>query len=165
MYFPYCVFDYVSRGFPVLQFSYLGDFLRLTQTPFMKFLSTITSFFVFLILLIVVASADSKPTPSGTEFVLAAWIVGLIVAECREAYQVSSQIYFRSWWNLIDVVMLLMFLIIIVLRIAVWAQDSDATLFTANMMLAFSTTVACVRTLTVLQAHSKLGPLQVNVQR
>ena len=164
--FPYLLFEFAFQTPRNVQFSRLGDYIRLCHTPVIKFLGHMASFILFLILLIVASTQDSKVVPNSVEVALAVWVVALIVQEVREAYQTPKRIYLASVWNWLDMSNQLLYGVVIVMRGVLYANrrntdEGDDLLFASNVIFAFAALLSCVRFLNVLEVHHLLGPLQV----
>ncbi|EGD79507.1 hypothetical protein PTSG_10078 [Salpingoeca rosetta] len=168
--FPYYLILFALQTPKNLQFSRLGDYVRLCHTPFVKFMGHMTSFILFLVLLIVASTEDSHVVPNGVELALGAWVIALIIQEAREIYQTPSRIYLASVWNWLDITNQLLYLAVIVMRVVLYADrnsrdDSDDLLFASNVTLALAALLSCIRFLNVLEVHHLLGPLQISIRQ
>eukprot|EP00056_Hartaetosiga_gracilis_P013278 m.219108 g.219108 ORF g.219108 m.219108 type:complete len:652 (+) comp13821_c0_seq16:543-2498(+) len=163
--FPWYYVQYLTSTPRNLRFSRLGDYLELCSTPYVKFSGSMISFVAFLSLLVVVITTDSKSTPSKPEVALACWVFAMLLQEIREAYQTPTRIYLSSLWNLLDVLNLGLYVIVIALRAVVYAGEvSENVLFTANIFLSAAAFLSGLRFLNVLEAHHRLGPLQISIR-
>lgn len=147
-----------------LRYSKLGDLMHLCSTPFFKFLGSSLSFVAFLALLVMAANETSQAEPTRLELVLLFWVVSLILAELREAYQTPRHVYLTSLWNLLDALIFTIFTVLIVLRLVVYFDPQQQTLLhTANLIFAANSALCFIRLLNILQALRLLGPLQLSL--
>eukprot|EP00042_Codosiga_hollandica_P020931 m.70214 g.70214 ORF g.70214 m.70214 type:complete len:725 (-) comp50117_c1_seq1:145-2319(-) len=157
----------LKKRYRVLQYSELGDLLRLCRTPFMKFFGAILSYLVFLALIIFSSTQRSEVKPTACECILAFWIGALVVAESLECSTIGCSRYLSSWWNVLDIIMLAGFSTVIVARCVAWASADSYSylLFQADVVFAISATLTCLRLLYVFQTSSLLGPLLLTIFR
>eukprot|EP00055_Hartaetosiga_balthica_P001911 m.2248 g.2248 ORF g.2248 m.2248 type:complete len:771 (+) comp1742_c0_seq1:59-2371(+) len=166
--FPIYFIQYLASTPRSLRFSRLGDYLELCNTPFIKFSGSMISFVAFLALLVIVITNDSNPIPSRNEVIFACWIVAMVLQEFREMYQTPTRIYLSSLWNLLDVLNLGLYSVVIALRAIVYLDRQESTgltLFVANLILSAAAFLSGLRFLNVLEAHHRLGPLQISIRQ
>eukprot|EP00043_Microstomoeca_roanoka_P019864 m.231087 g.231087 ORF g.231087 m.231087 type:complete len:773 (+) comp17063_c5_seq1:303-2621(+) len=167
--FPYLLMIFLFQTPRNLQFSRLGDYIRLCHTPFVKFVGHMASFILFLMLLIITVALKSEIVPNTAEIVLAIWVCSLVFQEIREIYQTPSRVYLRSLWNWLDLSNQALYVVVFALRSYLYSQrdtrdNNDNLLFISNLIFAFAGLLSGLRFLNVLEAHYLLGPLQISIR-
>ncbi|VDI33840.1 transient receptor potential cation channel subfamily C member 4 [Mytilus galloprovincialis] len=165
--------------------SKIGQLLR---SPFMKFLYHSASFVVFLLLLVLVTTdigntptrdQQRGPPPSQLEWLIIFWVCGFVWAECKQLWEEGLKAYIRQWWNLMDFIMLSLYLATFSLRFVAYMQiesnqfgqrqiprkdwpTMDPTLI-AEGLFAIANAFSFSRIIYLFQANQHLGPLQISL--
>ncbi|CAF1365162.1 unnamed protein product, partial [Rotaria sordida] len=105
-------------------------------------------------------------TPSSTEIILVIWVITLVCEEFRQLFAIQTPstqnaftIYFKSYWNQLDVVAIILFFVAIVLRYLPISECFCA----ARIILSFDLSVWFIRTLEMFTAVKLLGPKLVMI--
>ncbi|XP_031558505.1 transient-receptor-potential-like protein [Actinia tenebrosa] len=105
--------------FPVWSLFYLmtphNSLSSMLATPLAKFCANMISFMWFLGLLTYSSMEDkfggNTMEISLTNVFVTLWVIGLILEEIKELYRQGRQRYFSQWWNIVTIVMLVMFIL------------------------------------------------------
>ncbi|XP_001637374.2 short transient receptor potential channel 4 isoform X2 [Nematostella vectensis] len=167
--------------FPVLAVIYFFmPFLevgRKIKRPFVKFINHTSSFVVFLILLAVSSHHQFeirfRKMPSGLEWLIFSWILGVAWSECKQVWHEGARRYFSSGWNWMDIGMVFLLLGAFVLWTIIFIVDFDSNaklahdvlLSTADGMYAFGVVASFFRLIYLCQISRYLGLLQLSLSR
>ncbi|KAK2565951.1 Short transient receptor potential channel 5 [Acropora cervicornis] len=162
---------------------------QLLKKPFFKFLNHGGSFVWFLALLICSSIQDQffdVLELSPLDLFLTLWIIGMLVQEAKELYRQGKERYKSQYWNLVTIVMLLLFVASGVLWLIgyfmnVGGQDSwkipieavfsdkNATesayrfVLLSNVFFSLAMVLAFLHASNFFQVSSVLGPLQLSL--
>lgn len=98
------------------------------------------------------------------------FVVGLFFQEIWEALTQGCRLYFTKWWNIVDIVTLLTFLMAYTVWIVAWAiygewQPREKPFIVADVLYASAAVMAFFHLTHYFQVNSTLGPLQLSLYR
>ncbi|KAF4523848.1 hypothetical protein B566_EDAN012549 [Ephemera danica] len=192
--------------FPLFSVAYiLAPHTVVGQTmrkPFIKFICHSASYFTFLFMLILASQriesvigdwlpepqAD-EPTkrgalPSIVEWVILAWVCGLIWSEIKQLWDVGFQEYARDMWNVIDFVTNSLYVATVALRVVSYYQvqkeimlgletpnrkredwDTWDPMLIAEGLFSAANIFSSLKLVYIFSVNPYLGPLQVSLSR
>ncbi|PAA60679.1 hypothetical protein BOX15_Mlig018997g1 [Macrostomum lignano] len=167
----------VSSGGHIQNPSFLQCVFMFYTSPQVKFISTVASAVVFLLLFSFVTlvtlkhpneATEEEPQPSVLEFVLIGWMVSLIAEEIRQIFdrnKVSALEKLKDWfahaWDVFDLVLNLMMISCILVRVFV----TEEYFVWVRMTYALTLTMFYIRFMQFYLIHQTLGPKVVMVTR
>ncbi|XP_077870067.1 short transient receptor potential channel 4-like [Saccoglossus kowalevskii] len=170
LYCIYCLFVYVIL-MPVMAVTYIiapcTQVGKMLDNPKAKFITQMVAYFQFLILVIFlnIEPYDNFYSESAYEYFLIfllIFIIALILGEIREMMISGLTCYFTSFWNYMDLLILLSFLSDISFRLISFLNDEyvnpDVTLFWVTWT-TLTLTLACLRFLENFYLSLYLGPM------
>ncbi|XP_025831797.1 transient receptor potential-gamma protein [Agrilus planipennis] len=128
------MFPLFSIAYILAPHSVIGQTMR---KPFIKFICHSASYFTFLFLLILASQrienlffeedVEDVPTkrgakPSLVEWIILAWVGGLIWSEIKQLWDVGLEEYIRDMWNVIDFITNSLYVATVALRIVSYYQ-------------------------------------------
>ncbi|XP_036393631.1 short transient receptor potential channel 2 [Megalops cyprinoides] len=173
--------------------SKIGKTLKI---PVIKFLLHSASYMWFLITLLgesITMEIYRNEFASRTQNILHSsfhmvWVVGFFWFECKEVWIEGLQSYFLDWWNILDMMVLSMYLASFTLRVLImlkghflcqapdsleecvyftqterhawWQEDPQ---FIAEVLFAVTSMLSFTRLAYILPAHESLGTLQISI--
>ncbi|GAB6026000.1 hypothetical protein CHUAL_011965 [Chamberlinius hualienensis] len=183
----------IILSMPLISITYLlcphtrpGQLLR---SPFMKFIYHSTSFVCFLILLVLASTRTESsemsrqnirgPPPSFVEWLIFFWVTGMVWSECKQLWEEGLTAYASQWWNLLDFIMLSLYLATFALRAVAYFQiksnkygpgelqrsqwpPNDPTII-AEGIFALANVFSFARIIYLFQTNPHLGPLQISL--
>ncbi|EDS34605.1 transient receptor potential channel [Culex quinquefasciatus] len=196
--------------FPVFSFSYiLAPHSPIGQTmrkPFIKFICHSASYFTFLFLLMLasqrietviggvwgvseVSEHDEVPTKRGAsptliEWLILAWVSGLIWSEVKQLWDVGLQEYVNDMWNVIDFVTNSLYVATVALRVVSYFEvqkEMAVNKFAADLprekwdtwdpmlisegLFSAANIFSSLKLVYIFSVNPHLGPLQVSLSR
>jgi len=133
-------------------------FYHVYHLPVIKFWSSTLAYFAFLILLAAVLVQSGNNGFFITEFILWAWLLGILAEEVRQ-FLINPSGYFESIANIVDFIMLAFFVAYFLCRVTGSVFDSTALRFASTDILIVATIWAYVRLLYIFAFSKTLGPL------
>ena len=76
-----------------------------------------TSSCLFLIFILLICNMDTSSSISGTEYILWTFVLGRVLVETQQIQRTRMTEYLSSMWNIVDIISLILFIAIIVMRI------------------------------------------------
>ncbi|XP_068731891.1 short transient receptor potential channel 5-like isoform X1 [Montipora capricornis] len=152
-----------------------GDFQRLFEHPYNKFVNHTMFYLVFLGFLITASfEKEFATTDTGLtwiEMVILGVVVGLLVQEFLAYWREGCFIYFSKWWNVVDTMIILLFFSSYSIWVIFFAYYSkhwkpEKTPFIiAEVFFSSGIIVAFFHLSHIFQVDSVLGPLQLSLYR
>ncbi|KAJ7377783.1 hypothetical protein OS493_026350 [Desmophyllum pertusum] len=149
-------------------------FRKLYEYPYSKFINHTMSYVVFLCLVFASSFQDEFDTTktglAWIDFVVLAFVVGLLLQEALEAIRQGLVNYFSKWWNVVDTVIVFTFLLAYAVWLTAmgfygeWKPRKDAFIV-ADTIYASATVMAFFHFTHVFQVNSVLGPLQLSLYK
>ncbi|XP_071056716.1 transient receptor potential-gamma protein isoform X2 [Onthophagus taurus] len=189
------LFPFFSIGYIIAPHSIIGQTMR---KPFIKFICHSASYFTFLFLLILAsqrieslffneAVTDPVPTkrgakPSLIEWIILAWVSGLIWSEIKQLWDVGLEEYVRDMWNVIDFITNALYVATVALRVVSYYQvqnevgtsadnserkDWDAwdPMLISEGLFSAANIFSSLKLVYIFSVNPHLGPLQVSLSR
>eukprot|EP00899_Mesostigma_viride_P022941 jgi/Mesvir1/3831/Mv19797-RA.3 len=161
-------FDFTPSRGPLFPAS-VDDMIYFYNVPKVKFFGDFVSYLLFLSVLVSVLEKTSMLGGGGEDgdnlfsdirwIALAVWLLGLATRSIRGFVLSSSwQDYLGEFWNVVDVVILLMFVVFVPIHMVVSTQAG-------GLVLAFLSGVCVLRVMAAFQASPLLGPLELMARR
>ncbi|XP_028395064.1 short transient receptor potential channel 5-like [Dendronephthya gigantea] len=157
--------------------------LQIMSTPFMKFVSHISQFLVFLVLLAASALRDNHSL-TGIEYLIFVFVFGMIFQEFNEMINHRPWYnYFLKWWNIVTSIMLLFFVFAALLWLIGYAitggwsvydyslnklvqnKQGYQLLLLGNSFFSLAIVISVFHLVDLCQVNSVLGPLQLSLYR
>ncbi|XP_065337799.1 transient receptor potential-gamma protein-like isoform X3 [Cloeon dipterum] len=188
------LFPVFSIAYIIAPYSSIGQTMR---KPFIKFICHSASYFTFLFLLILASqrtglffelSEDEsnkrggKPTP--VEWVILAWVCGLIWSEIKQLWDTGFQEYVHDMWNVIDFVTNSLYVATVALRIVSYFKvqqekslgintsdlqrecwDAWDPMLIAEGLFSAANIFSSLKLVYIFSVNPHLGPLQVSLSR
>ncbi|KAL9984532.1 hypothetical protein ACROYT_G006836 [Oculina patagonica] len=146
----------------------LGKYLSYYTTPMVIFVKDKLSQLAFIAFHVRVCVLASTVYPRLEEYLIFVFFTGLVLTEFQQ-YKASPLKYFKDMWNYLDVITLLIYLLIVVLRIATIARGGDPyhnrLLEFVNYLYGVNTMLLVLRFSSILELSSVVGPLQLALFR
>ncbi|PKU43133.1 transient receptor potential cation channel subfamily m member 2 [Limosa lapponica baueri] len=135
--------------------------------PVVIFLMNVLSYFTFLLLFAYVLMVDFQPSPSWREYLIYFWLFSLVCEETRqllydpEGFGVvkMASLYFRDFWNKLDICGILVFLTGLTCRLI------PSTLYPGRIILSLAFIIFCLRLMHIFTVSKTLGPKIIIVKR
>ncbi|XP_045534046.1 transient receptor potential-gamma protein [Papilio machaon] len=196
------MFPLYSLAYIAAPYSALGRTLR---KPFIKFLCHSASYFMFLFLLILAsqrietaaggvlwAAPRAPPTaplsrrgslPSLIEWLILAWVSGLIWSEVKQLWDMGLREYVHDMWNVIDFVTNSLYVATIALRVVSYFQvrremarelqwnqprekwDAWDPMLLSEGLFSAANIFSSLKLVYIFSVNPHLGPLQVSLSR
>jgi len=136
-------------------------YLYFYSLPIVKFWTNTVCYlwFVALCSIVLVQEGSEKYPITPQEVLLFVWIIALAIEELSQLSTSKPREYFVRASNQIDVLLMLLFLVFIVTRIAAHYNHSPSLLQDATIIFVTSTIIAYLRILHVFSFSETLGPL------
>ncbi|XP_017562652.1 short transient receptor potential channel 2 [Pygocentrus nattereri] len=169
---------------------------RALKIPVIKFLLHSASYMWFLIILLaesIFMETYRNDIASRTQYILhnslhMIWVVGFFWFECKEVWIEGLRTYLLDWWNILDMLVLSMYLASFTLRILIvlkgyflcqdpsakdlcdyftntarenWRQEDPQLI--AEVLFAVTSMLSFTRLAYILPAHESLGTLQISI--
>ncbi|KAL6471487.1 hypothetical protein MHYP_G00201370 [Metynnis hypsauchen] len=169
---------------------------RTLKIPVIKFLLHSASYMWFLIILLaesIFMETHRNDIASRTQHILhnslhMIWVVGFFWFECKEVWIEGLRTYLLDWWNILDMLVLSMYLASFTLRILIvlkgyflcqdpsakdlcdyftntarenWRQEDPQLI--AEVLFAVTSMLSFTRLAYILPAHESLGTLQISI--
>ncbi|KAK2566303.1 Short transient receptor potential channel 5 [Acropora cervicornis] len=123
---------------------------------------------VFIFLLCRVCVSTSSIEPKTEEYLIFIFFCGILLSEYRQ-YMEEPAKYFKDMWNYIDLLSLIVYIFILVLRIAIMvhsgAHSNNRLLEIANYLYGFDTLLLILRFSCIVGLSSNFAPLQLAIFR
>ncbi|KAL9984529.1 hypothetical protein ACROYT_G006832 [Oculina patagonica] len=146
----------------------LDKYLSYYTTPMVIFVKDKLSQLAFIALHVRVCILASTVNPRLEEYLIFVFFTGLVLSEYQQ-YKTSPLKYFKDMWNYLDVITLLIYLLIVILRIATIARGGDPyhnrLLEIVNYLYGVNTMLLVLRFSSILMLSSLVGPLQLALFR
>ncbi|GBP07503.1 Transient receptor potential-gamma protein [Eumeta japonica] len=191
------MFPFYSLAYIVAPHSSLGRTLR---KPFIKFLCHSASYFMFLFLLIL-ASQRIETAPGGllwgarspvsrrgappslVEWLILAWVSGLIWSEVKQLWDVGLREYVHDMWNVLDFVTNSLYVATVALRVVShfqvrremalgleWNQPRESwdawdPMLLSEGLFSAANIFSSLKLVYIFSVNPHLGPLQVSLSR
>lgn len=138
------------------------------NTPFVIFVKDRVSQIAFIFLLCRVCVSTSSIEPRMEEYLIFIFFCGILLSEYRQFKEAPSK-YFKDMWNYIDLLALIVYIFILVLRIAIMAHggahSNNRLLEIANYLYGFDTLLLILRFSCIVGLSSNFAPLQLAIFR
>ncbi|XP_072941710.1 transient receptor potential-gamma protein-like [Epargyreus clarus] len=190
--------------FPLYSFAYIAaphsSIGRTLRKPFIKFLCHSASYFMFLFLLILASQrietaagglfgAEPAPVsrrgapPSLIEWLILAWVSGLIWSEVKQLWDMGLREYVHDMWNVIDFVTNSLYVATVALRVVShfqvarerslglrWNQprekwDAWDPMLLSEGLFSAANIFSSLKLVYIFSVNPHLGPLQVSLSR
>ncbi|XP_049313223.1 transient receptor potential-gamma protein [Bactrocera dorsalis] len=199
--------------FPIFSLAYiLAPYSSIGQTmrkPFIKFICHSASYFTFLFLLMlasqrietfiggwfwsdsqnIIAEVEEVPTKRGAkptfiEWLILAWVSGLIWSEVKQLWDVGLQEYLNDMWNVIDFVTNSLYVATVALRVVSFFQVQKEMIINPNAtdlprerwdtwdpmlisegLFSAANIFSSLKLVYIFSVNPHLGPLQVSLSR
>ncbi|CAH1777715.1 unnamed protein product [Owenia fusiformis] len=194
----------VAFNFPFLSLLYImapkGCFGRLIRRPFIKFICHSASYMSFLGFLILASQRIASLTlmmdtdrmkseirgapPTVIEWIIMAYVAGLIWAEVKQLWDEGARAYIHDMWNILDFITNSLYLATIALRAVAYIkveQEKAIGLETANLprkewdaydpnliaegLFATANIFSSLKLIYIFTVNPHLGPLQISLGR
>ena len=98
------------------------------------------------------------------------FVLGLLIQEIVEAWRQGAFIYFSKWWNVVDIVIILTFVVAYTVWLAAWGGNEEwkpekKLYIVADAIYASASVVAYFHLAHFFQVNSTLGPLQLSLYK
>uniref|UniRef100_A0A669CAS4 Transient receptor potential cation channel, subfamily M, member 2 n=1 Tax=Oreochromis niloticus TaxID=8128 RepID=A0A669CAS4_ORENI len=131
--------------------------MYLYTSPQVKFYWNIVFYFAFLFLFAVVLMIDFQSTPSAGELLLYIWLLSVVCEEVRQVR--NSKMYINEFWNILDVLSIILFLIGLVFRL------TTELFYLGKIILCIDFVVFCLRLMAIFTISRTLGPKIIIVRK
>ncbi|XP_031341305.1 transient receptor potential-gamma protein isoform X1 [Photinus pyralis] len=186
------LFPFFSAAYVLAPHSVIGKTMR---KPFIKFICNSASYFAFLFMLILASQRietlffDEEPEdvptkrgakPSLVEWIILAWVCGLIWSEIKQLWDVGLEEYARDMWNVIDFITNSLYVATVALRVVSYYQvqrnpksemikreDWDAwdPMLISEGLFSAANIFSSLKLVYIFSVNPHLGPLQVSLSR
>lgn len=154
----YCIFPF-----------FLNNYEEWYNTPCIKFYMHTFFNIIFLFLLYVQTYTITSIIPTDTEIIIFIWILGYILSEINQFKKSDYKNYFSDKWNFFDILIILIFFIIILIRIYLLVifntNEVPYSLILSEHLLSVNIILVYLRILNVCQIHSILGPILLMLRK
>ncbi|XP_044729543.1 transient receptor potential-gamma protein [Chrysoperla carnea] len=195
-----CLFPFFSIAYIIAPHSGIGQTMR---KPFIKFICHSASYFTFLFMLILASQRiesvifnlfnlwsdtqseyqQSDPRrgapPSLVEWMILAWVSGLIWSEVKQLWDVGLEDYVNDMWNVIDFVTNSLYVATIALRGVTYYQaqneryaelprehlDAWDPMLISEGLFSAANIFSSLKLVYIFSVNPHLGPLQVSLSR
>ncbi|XP_067017231.1 short transient receptor potential channel 4-like [Acropora muricata] len=148
---------------------------RQFEHPYSKFVNHTLFYMVFLGFLMAASFEDTfGRTPTGLEWidwVILAFVVGLLIQEFLAAIREGFFVYFSKWWNVVDAVIIFLFVVSFVVWLSAyahfgkkWRPEKNAFIF-ADLFFSSAIIISFFHLTHIFQVDSVLGPLQLSLYK
>lgn len=98
------------------------------------------------------------------------FVLGLLIQEIVEIWRQGAFIYFSKWWNVVDTVIILTFMVAYVLWLVAWRvygewKPQKKSFIVADAIYASASVIAYFHLAHFFQVNSTLGPLQLSLYK
>ncbi|KAF7988358.1 hypothetical protein HCN44_000931 [Aphidius gifuensis] len=200
----------IGISFPLLSFAYIiaphSRFGQIMRKPFIKFICHSASYFTFLFMLILASQRiesviglwtgqdiDSHDPPSKrgaaptlVEWLILAWVSGLIWSEVKQLWDVGLEEYINDMWNVIDFVTMSLYVATFALRIVAYFRvlkenegqapgtiielqreqwDTWDPMLISEGLFSAANIFSSLKLVYIFSVNPHLGPLQVSLSR
>lgn len=98
------------------------------------------------------------------------FVLGLLIQEIVEIWRQGAFIYFSKWWNVVDTVIILTFMVAYVLWLVAWRvygewKPEKKSFIVADAIYASASVIAYFHLAHFFQVNSTLGPLQLSLYK
>ncbi|XP_062705319.1 transient receptor potential-gamma protein [Aedes albopictus] len=199
----------IGMLFPLFSISYIiaphSTFGQTMRKPFIKFICHSASYFTFLFLLMLasqrietviggvwgaeMSSHDEVPTKRGAsptlvEWLILAWVSGLIWSEVKQLWDVGLQEYVNDMWNVIDFVTNSLYVATVALRVVSYFEvqkemainrfaadlprekwDTWDPMLISEGLFSAANIFSSLKLVYIFSVNPHLGPLQVSLSR
>ncbi|XP_030745679.1 transient receptor potential-gamma protein [Sitophilus oryzae] len=185
------LFPFFSIAYIVAPHSVIGQTMR---KPFIKFICHSASYFTFLFMLILASQRQlfltevdenlkatetmkRGATPSLVEWVILAYVSGLIWSEIKQLWDVGLEEYVRDMWNVIDFITNSLYVATVALRVVSYYEakinpnierkDWDAwdPMLISEGLFSAANIFSSLKLVYIFSVNPHLGPLQVSLSR
>ncbi|PNF44061.1 hypothetical protein B7P43_G16226 [Cryptotermes secundus] len=197
----------IAVSFPFLSLMYImaptSSYGQTLKKPFIKFICHSASYLTFLAILIwasqkkgdeeskqnnnepinyVTKTASQRARPSVPEYLIIAWLCGMIKLEVRRILgEENLKEYVKDMWKVMDLGTTCLYVIVIILRLLAyfevvivripsnkrtqcWDPAVDAMVL-SECLLAVANIFSCLRMIYIFSVSQYLGPMQVSLSR
>ncbi|GJQ65198.1 hypothetical protein Trydic_g7337 [Trypoxylus dichotomus] len=189
------LFPFFSVAYIIAPHSLIGQTMR---KPFIKFICHSASYFTFLFMLILASQRietlffAEDPTariptkrgakPSLVEWIILAWVSGLIWSEIKQLWDVGLEEYVRDMWNVIDFITNSLYVATVALRVVSYYQvqikeydtidnnerknwDAWDPMLISEGLFSAANIFSSLKLVYIFSVNPHLGPLQVSLSR
>ena len=105
-----------------------------------------------------------------TDYVVLSFVLGLLLQEFLEARRQGFYIYMSKWWNVVDTLIILTFVVSFAVWLLSWTyfgkwKPRKAAFVVADVLYASATVMAYFHLTHIFQVDSVLGPLQLSLYK
>jgi len=147
---------------------FLDAYYAYFTTPFVIFIKDKLSQLVFILLHSRVCILTSSVGLRIEEYLIFVFVGGMILSEYQQ-YKRSPLKYFKDTWNYVDVVIVIVYVLIVILRIVTVARGGDPyqnrLLERVNYLYGVNTLLLVLRFSSILELSAVVGPLQLALFR
>ncbi|XP_044255453.1 transient receptor potential-gamma protein isoform X2 [Tribolium madens] len=179
------LFPFFSIAYIVAPHSVIGQTMR---KPFIKFICHSASYFTFLFLLsqtvffddpgVVYTQRGAKPTL--VEWIILAYVSGLIWSEIKQLWDVGLEEYVRDMWNVIDFITNSLYVATVALRaVSIYQVQKDPSalnvprkewdawdpMLISEGLFSAANIFSSLKLVYIFSVNPHLGPLQVSLSR
>ncbi|KAG8546004.1 hypothetical protein GDO81_019918 [Engystomops pustulosus] len=149
-------------------YSCLWKFMAFYNAPIVKFYYNVVSYIGFLWIFAYVLMMDFQTYPSWREYLLYAWVFTILCEELRQLFYdpdqrgfvLKSVQYITEFWNQVDTVALLLFIVGLVCRLV-----STNTVYLGRVFLSLDYMIFCIRFMHIFIVSKVLGPKIIILRR
>ncbi|XP_067017232.1 short transient receptor potential channel 5-like isoform X1 [Acropora muricata] len=148
---------------------------RQFEYPYSKFVNHTLSYTVFLAFLIATSFQDTFGRTwiglEGIDWVILAFVVGLLMQELLAAIREGFLVYLSKWWNVFDSVIISLLMLSFVLWVSAyfyfgnkWKPEKNAFI-AADVIYSSAIIISFFHLTHIFQVDSVLGPLQLSLYK
>ncbi|XP_074637768.1 short transient receptor potential channel 5-like isoform X2 [Acropora palmata] len=148
---------------------------RQFEHPYSKFVNHTLSYMVFLAFLIAASFEDTFGRTwiglEGIDWVIIAFVVGLLIQEFLAAIREGFFVYLSKWWNVVDSVIISLFVLSFVVWVSAyfhfgnkWKPEKNAFIV-ADVIFSSAIIISFFHLTHIFQVDSVLGPLQLSLYK
>ncbi|XP_075705067.1 transient receptor potential cation channel subfamily M member 2-like [Rhinoderma darwinii] len=149
-------------------YSCFWKFMAFYNAPIVKFYHNVVSYTGFLWLFAYVLMIDFQTSPSWREYILYAWVFTFLCEELRQLFYdperrgfvLKSVQYITEFWNQVDTVALLLFIVGLICRLLY-----TDTVYLGRVFLSLDFMIFCVRFMHIFAVSKVLGPKIIILRR
>lgn len=152
----------------------LWKFKKQFEHPYSKFINHVMSYVAFLCL--IYASSFEYEIRAGwgaltwIDYAVISYVIGLLLQEVVECCNQGWSIYFSKWWNVVDTLIVFLFLLSYTVWLGAWGCNKEwnpgKNAFTvADAIYSSASVLAFFHLAHFFQVSSVLGPLQLSLYR